>query len=406
MSTKVVGLAVLFAFVFNQILVEAHFTVKKAAAKKWNKSKSENIVKGLNSFAFALHRTLPSDGDLFYSPYGIANALAMAFAGSGGKTRDEIANALGWNNSLPKEIHTMFGHLLVELAENRDGRKSSLLLANSVWVEKQERVQNRFRRLIERHYGGKFGKSNFYGDPEGSRKKINNWASIKTKGTIKELLPKGAINRETRVILTNAVYFKESWKNPFDVRQTKMRKFHMSSNKVKKIPMMEGYFKVSMLRNNYFTGIDLPYRGGRFSMVVLLPNSRNGLTDAEKSLNWSSLQKSSRRKRKVRIVLPKIKITSRYELTNRLRSLGVKSLFNDHCDLSRMFKAGGHVFVTNAVHQASVVVDEKGSEASAATALFLGRSLIQDFVANRPFLFFIKDNAEKLILFAGRFSPS
>ena len=406
MATKSVGLAVFIAFIFTQLQVEAGYTAKKSAAKKWTGSKSEGTVKGLNSFAFALHRALPSDGDLFYSPYGIANALAMAFAGSGGKTRDEIANALGWNNSFPKEIHTMFRRLLVKLVENRDDRRSPLLVANSVWVEKQERVQSRFRKLIERYYGGKFGKTNFYGDPEGSRKKINNWASIKTKGTIKELLARGAINKETRVILTNAVYFKESWKTPFDVSQTKMRKFHMSSNKVKKIPMMEGYFKVFMLRSDHFTGIDLPYKGERFSMVVLLPNSRNGLADAEKSLNWDSLQKSSRRKRKVRIVLPKIKITSRYELTNRLRSLGIKSLFNDDCDLSRMFKAGGHVFVTNAVHQASVVVDEKGSEASAATALFLGRSIIQDFVANRPFMFFIKDNAEKLILFAGRFSPS
>ena len=411
MATKIVVLTFVFSLLFGLLLKESYCDEKKYARKKWtdkgksSRIKDESIVKGLNNFALGLHRTLPQDGDLFYSPYGIANALAMAFAGSRGSTRDEIANALGWNNSIPRKVHTVFGSLLGRLTDSHSGRRSKFLLANSVWVEKQERVQSSFKRLIERYYGGKFGKVNFFGDPEGSRQKINHWVKLKTKGRVKDLIPLGAITKATRAILTNAVYFKASWQTPFNERQTKMRKFHMSSNMVKKIPMMEGYFRVPLLLNEDFTGVELPYEGARYSMIVLLPNFRNGLLQAEKNLDWESLQKSYRGKRKMRIILPKFKITARYELANNLQSLGIKSLFNSDCDLSAMLKAGGDVFVSNAVHKAFVVVNEKGTEASAATALFLGRSLVKDFIANRPFSFFIKDNAAKLILFAGRFSP-
>ena len=411
MATKIVVVTFVFSILFGLLLKESHCNKKKYAGKNWTKKgnglsiKDDNIVKGLNNFALSLHRTMPQDGDLFYSPYGITNALGMAFAGSRGSTRDEIANALGWNNSTPKAVHNAFGSLLGRLADNHGGGQSKFLLANSVWVERQERVQTRFKRLIERYYGGKFGKVNFYGDPEGSSQKINYWVKLKTKGRIKDLIPMGAISKATRAILINAVYFKASWQTPFDQLQTKMRKFHMSSNVVKKIPMMEGYFKVPLLSSEDFTGIELPYEGERFSMIVLLPNFRNGLLQAEKNLDWDSLQKSYRGKRKMRVVLPKFKITSRYELADKLQSLGIKSLFSNDCDLSAMLKAGGDVFITNAIHKAFIVVNEKGTEASAATALFLGRSLIRDFIANRPFSFFIKDNAAKLILFAGRFSP-
>ena len=382
------------------------YPLKNVSKKRWrSRIKSQNIVEGLNNFGLRLYRKMPKDGNSFYSPFGIANALAMAFAGSGGKTRDEIANALGWNNSIPQDIHSMFKRLLASLERSRDGRKSPVVVANSVWVEKQERVQNHYRKLIEGKFDGKFGKTDFYGDPEGSRRKVNNWVQLKTKGTIKDLIPSGAITKETRVILANAVYFKASWQVPFDKRQTRMRKFHMASNKVKKMAMMEGYMKAPFLQSEDFTGIELPYEGRRFSMIVLLPNSREGI-DRIGNLNWDSLQKSYQRERKMRIVLPKFKITARYELVNKLQSLGIKSLFSSECDLSAMLKTGRGVFVTNAVHKAFVVVNEEGTEASAATALFLGRSLVYNFIANRPFLFFIKDNTAKLILFAGRFSPS
>ena len=411
MEAKISIVAFIFTLFFCQFVEEyACFRRKPIVQNKIEKGRKTkiqdgSILKGLNEFAFSFHKTLPKDGSMFYSPFGIASTLAMAFAGSSGKTRKEIATALGWNDYTSKEIHATMYHLFLRLRNIRGGKKS-FQTANSIWVERQETVRKNFKKLIENYYGGKFAKANFYGDPEGSRKKINSWVKEKTKGTIKDLIPEGAISSDTRLVLTNAVFFKALWEKPFDKRQTKSRKFYLSSNKAKEIPMMQGYFEVPFLKSAQFTGIELPYKGGRFSMVVLLPNSKEGLAEAEKNLDYESLEKSYQEKVKMNVVLPKFKISASYELVEKLRALKIKTLFSNECDLSRMLRTGGNIFVTDAVHKAFVSVNEHGTTASAATAMYLGRSFVPTFVANRPFVFFIKDTVANVILFGGRFSPS
>lgn len=405
MDTKTVAL------LFVVLFFSCNFVEEARCKKKWNQKgkklvgKNGNVVKELNNFAFRFHETLPRNTSEFYSPFGIATSLAMAFAGSGGKTQDEIAMALGWNGKHPKEIHATLGYLLVRLTLGR-GKKTAFQTANSIWVEKQETLRNRFKKLIEKYYRGKVGKVNFFGDPEGTRTRINEWAKLKTKGAIKDLLPKGSITKETRVILSNAVYFKALWDIPFPREETKLRKFRTVSNNFKWMQMMKGTFEIPILKDDLFSGIELPYKRKRFAMVVLLPTGSHSLEDVERNLNFDRLEKAYDGTSPVQVILPRFKLTARYKLVNKLRKLGIKSLFSNQCDLSGVLTFGDGVYITDAIHKAYVSVNEDGTEAAAATALFLGRSLLPTFIADRPFLFFIKDTADKVILFSGRFSPS
>ena len=379
---------------------EANSKSGRKIAKKYG-----DVINGLNNFAFKFHNTLPKHQSVFYSSYGIASTLAMAFAGSGGKTKDEIATALGWEGHSQNEVHKAMANFLTRLSYRRS-KRTGFQSANSIWVEKQEGLHKKYKELVRKYYGGKVGKLDFYTDPEGARKKINHWVNLKTRGGIKRLIPKRGISRDTRIVLSNAVYFKAMWRMPFDEKQTRLREFRTARSMVKSIPMMEGRFEIPILKDNSFTGVELPYKGGQFSMVVLLPTARTSLAAVEKELNYSRLENSYRGKSKVHVILPKFKMSVRYNLLGNLQSLGVKSLFNSDCDLRKVMRTGYELFVTDAIHNAFIEVNEKGTQASAATAIFLGRSLVPTFIANSPFVFFIKDNLAKAILFSGRFSPS
>ncbi len=363
----------------------------------------------LNAFSMTLYQEL-TKGDasknLFFSPYSIATVLAMVSAGTKGKTNEEIMEALNWDNST--DIHEEFGKLLTNLrGKGQKLSPSSLNIANRIWIQKGMGLKSNFRKILNEDYDSKVGKNDYLKEPEKSRKKINEWVKKNTGNQIVDFLKKDTIDTMTRLVITNAMYFKASWKTPFDPYLTSKQKFYTSADESTKVKMMDAslWANVASGPDEQFAIIELPYAGRKFSMMLVLPGDDKNLGDIADSLDFNAMLGMEYKPMKIQILLPKFKIRSQSDLTQSLSNrLGVRSLFSPACDLSGMFKKPDGIFVTQAFHEAFVEVDEKGTKASAATALVAGRSFLPMFIFNKPFLFFIKDNMSDVVIFAGRYA--
>lgn len=368
------------------------------------KRQEGDISNSLNDFSFKLHGVLtevPPKGNLFYSPLSIATTLAMIYLGTNGQTKSEIATSMGWNNT--NDTQQLFRQLLGSY-NSRNKRVAVMNIASRIWIKKGMRLQPEFAANIVGTFGSKVGKNNFADDGENSRRKINQWVKKSTGNTIREFLKPGTIDAMTRLVLVNAVYFKGKWKTPFDASKTRKRKFFTNSNKVVYTKMMvAASLSADVARGMDFTAIEVPYQGKKFSMIIVLPDATTNLQKFEKTFNARTLKQMEFSRQTTKVILPKFKITSGFDLRAPLVSLKISSLFGPNCDLSAMFKNPDGIFVTQAIHKSFVEVDERGTKASAVTGIISGRTFIQTFDVNRPFLFFIKDKRTDVILFTGRF---
>ena len=359
----------------------------------------------LNKFAFSFMKLLPGDGSFFYSPYSIASALVMVFDGVKGRAKEEIATAFEWDSKNTTDLHKTFGDLISALTAH-DGQ-ATLSVANRVWIERREKVQKNFAEILKKYYASKIGKADFYGKTERARNKINSWVKVNTGNKIKDMIPKGLIKQDTRIVLANAIYFKGAWKEPFNPAETEIQDFNTAKNGNKRMKMMKQKFDSLLFAyDDDFTAIELPYEGGRFAMNIILPSQGKDLASVERSFDLNKFEKLEYYDYEVEVKLPRFELEKSYDLTSLLAKLNIKSLFNPKCDLSGMLHTSSHgLFFDSALHKSFIQVDEKGTKAAAATALVQSRSMSMEFFADRPFLFFIKDIKSKVILFAGRFSP-
>ena len=369
-----------------------------------------NNADSLNEFGLNLHKVLlqqllkkSSNGNLFYSPFSIGVSLGMVYGGAEGKTQKEIASLMGWTDKTTKEVVQMLGIMSL-----RDGQLD-FKTANGIWLEKGIKLERSFRSGLASEFGSKIKR--FSDNHHEARRKINDWVKKHTGGKIEEMIPKGGINANTLMVLINAVYFKGFWENHFDKRETRRRVF-VSDKKRKlkaKIPMMTRVVEANLARDDglQVEAIELDYVGGKFSMVVLLPDDDSpGLATLESKLSSTVINDliKKMRKHKLRIYLPKFKLTADYELSRVLPGMGLKTLFTPAANLTGMLKNKEQIFVTQALHKSFIEVNEKGTEASAATAIIVGRSYLQEFDASRPFVFFIRDKRSNIILFSGRYA--
>jgi serpin B len=236
---------------------------------------------------------------------------------------------------------------------------------------------------------------------------INNWASEQTEGRIKNLLPPGVITPLTRLILTNAIYFKARWENEFSERMTQDDSFYLLDGSTVTVPMMHQQTRLAYAEGNDCQAVRLPYLGGEIAMVVLLP--REGNFEAfEGSLEANKLNEiiEDMETREVKLALPKFEFEANYKLEKTLSDLGMPVAFEQGAaDFSGM-TGNRELFISDAIHKTFVSVDEKGTEAAAVTAIAMAMSAPPsgpvDFTANRPFIFLIQDIETGSILFIGR----
>jgi serpin B len=369
------------------------------------------VVNGNNAFAVDLYGQLrKQNGNLFFSPESISTALAMTYAGARGNTASEMAKTLHFTLP-PDRLHPAMGALLSDLNAPHDGYQ--LRVADALWAQKGSTFLGDFLPLMKSDYGAGFNQVNFKDATEAARQTINKWAEERADDTIMNMLQPGVLTPQTRLVLTNAIYFKGTWQTQFDKAQTKDEDFHVSQADTIKGPLMHREGSSKYFKGEAFQALELPYESDELSMIVFLPNDVSGLSALEQSLTASNTQLWLRELApipKVILSMPKFKMTQQFGLNGALSAMGMPQVFEkDSANFSGM--DGKRDFVMSAViHKAYIDVSEEGTEAAAATAAVISRAMavrpmrLQPpvFRADHLFLFLIRDNRSGCILFIGR----
>lgn len=372
----------------------------------------ENLVNGNNAFALNLYQSLASqDGNLIYSPFSISLALAMTYAGARGETESQMADVLHFTGQ--DSTHKAFNALDLGLAQhgqstNKDLKPMQLNIANAVWAEQTYPFQQDFLDTIALNYGAGIHLADFVNQYEPTRKEINRWVEDQTNDKIKNLLAEGTLDSDTRMVLVNAIYFKADWLTTFDPNDTHDAPFHLLDGSEIQVKMMSnGLYNVPYVSSNGYQAIELPYAGETAAMTILVPDEGR-FSEFESKLDAAKLNEilNAMQPTSVQLGLPKFQFTSEFSLPGQLSALGMTDAFDPNlADFSGM-TGNRDLYVSDVIHKAFVAVDEKGTEAAAATAVIMEMASAPMFenvlTIDRPFIFFIRDTVSGQILFAGR----
>jgi len=399
------------------------------SAKRVNLSEDvTQVAAGNNRFALQLYQKLQSEGgNLFFSPYSISTALAMVYAGARGETREQMAKVLSLATAgespspgssaatlppgkpiTPEQVAQAFGKIIKDLNARGAGGKYELRTANALWGQKDYKFLPDFVTLVEREYGGKLQQVDFVKAAEQARQTINTWVDKQTNGKIKDLIGPGVLDAMTRLVLTNAIYFKGNWINQFEKDRTQDEPFTLANATTVQAPMMNQKARFGYAETDALQTLEMPYAGEELTMVVLLPKKTDGIAELGKDLTADNLVKwlQQIRQREVIVTVPKFKMTSKFSLGQVLQSMGMTDAFSDKADFSGM-TGNRDLFLSAVIHQAYVDVNEEGTEAAAATGAVMSVTSIGPgqtpiFRADHPFLFLIRDKKTDSILFLGR----
>jgi serpin B len=375
------------------------------------------LVAGNTGFAIDLYEAIAKQPgsagqSLFFSPYSVSIALAMTHAGARGTTAAQIASALHF--SLPPErLHPAFDWLDLELAgrgktATQTGVPFRLHVANSLWGERTMRFEAPFLDTLAVGYGAGVQLVDFIGEPDGARVAINGWVSDRTESKIRDLLGEGTIDSLTRFVIVNAIYFSAAWATPFDPKNTRDATFHRLDGGTATASMMSAVAEMPYAEGEGWQAVAIPYDGRELSMLVILP-AEGAFGAFESKLDADGLASITGALGATQVTLALPKFQQRPDavsLRDRLKDLGMTDPFEpDRADLSGV-TTSVPLYITDVVHKAFVSVDEKGTEAAAATAVISGTTSIPtkkaNVVVDRPFLFAIRDDATGTLLFLGR----
>jgi serpin B len=383
--------------------------VAPAADKDAAKADRAAAVKGNTEFACDLYAKLRGqDGNLFFSPYSISTALAMTRAGARGETADQMDKTLHFTLKGDK-LHAAFGELIKEAnGDPKDAKRGyQLSTANALWGQKGFSFLPEFVKLTKDDYGAGLNEVDFVGATEDARKTINAWVEKETRDKIKDLLPQGVLTTDTRLVLTNAIYFKGDWASQFKKDLTKEEPFAVAADKKVNAPLMHQKATFRYYDGGSFQALEMPYAGKDLAMVVLLPKKADGLPDLEKDLTADRLTGwvGKLNEAEVDVALPKFKTTSQFSLKPTLSEMGMSQAFTNAADFSGM-DGKKDLQITDVIHKAFVDVNEEGTEAAGATGVIVGlkseRAPTPEFRADHPFVFLIRDTRSGGVLFLGR----
>lgn len=374
--------------------------------------KLDDLVRGNSAFALDLYGTLRErEGNLFYSPHSISVALAMMYAGARGETARQMEEVLRFQ--LPADqLHPAFNVLDLALSSrgensgDKDGGEFRLNVANSIWGQKGYPFLPYFLDTLAENYGAGMRTVDFVENPEASRTAINDWVAERTEDKIQDLIPQGLIDGLTRLVLANAIYFNAAWHYPFDEDRTTSQPFQLLNGNRVDVSMMHQTeaFNYAMHETYKVQSVELRYAGEEASLIIVLPASGE-FDQLESALSPDLVGEISKRMRPIRLRLsvPSFEIESEFRLAETLAGMGMTHAFDsESADFSGMADTQ-ELYLSAVVHKAFVKVDERGTEAGAATGGTIGvTSLPPAFTADRPFVFFIRDNTTDAILFVGR----
>jgi serpin B len=370
------------------------------------------IVKGGNQFALDLYQQLRSEeGNLFFSPTSISTALTMTYAGAAGGTEAEMAKTLHFQTP-NDQLHDGMKALQAFWKTPDEKKGIRLNLANRLWGQESYEFLPAFLQVTRDKYGAELARLDF-SQSEEARETINTWIEEETEDKITDLIPVGGVSSDTKLVLTNAVYFHGIWAEPFGKDRTKDEDFNLTAADKIKVPMMHRWDESRHGAIDDLQVLELPYGDSSLSMIIVLPKEIDGLADLEAKLTFQNLQRwtaSLKHEDEVKVYLPKFKTTSQFEMSDTLKMMGMKSAFDANvADFSGM-TGDKDLFISAVIHKAFVDVNEEGTEAAAATAVIMAPTAapVQEpteppvFRADHPFVFMIRDNHNDAILFMGR----
>lgn len=374
-----------------------------------------SLVNGNSDFGFAFFEQIrENEGNIIFSPMSLSLALSMTLAGAETSTEQEMLQALQF--SLPAEdIHAAFNALLLKIEASEEnifrdseGDKFQLNIANSTWGQSGFPFKDEFLDTIAQNYGAGIYNVDFITDPENARNAINEWVEKETEDKIKDLIPEGAINSLTRLVLANAIYFYGSWYHPFSESDTDEEAFQLLDGSEISVDMMKlNNENLVYVQGDDFQAVDLPYLSTDFAMTILLPDEGK-FTEVESEIDRQRLVGilETMHSQPVNIQMPKFDFTSDIDAKEPLINMGMVEAFDmDHADFSGITEED-ILYITDVLQKAAISVDETGTEAAAATAVIMGLKGMPDepksMIIDRPFIFFIRHIPSGSILFMGR----
>ncbi|MCK5027185.1 MAG: serpin family protein [Candidatus Pacebacteria bacterium] len=370
-----------------------------------------SVVDANNQFALDLYSKYKSEeSNVFFSPYSISTALAMTYEGAKGQTAEEMRCVFYFPED-DSERRSDYAGLYNEL--NKKDKEYKLSTANALWAQENYLFLDEYFGVVEEYYGGKVTNLDFMRKAEESRIMINDWVEDKTNDKIKDLIPSGVINSMTKLVLTNAIYFKGQWAKQFNEDNTSGQDFKVTSDKIVEVSMMQSTddeSEFNYTENDELQVLELPYSGDDLSMLIFLPKDddiktfENSIT-VERLIEW----KKDLREQRVDVFIPRFKFETKYFMAETLKEMGMPTAFSGSADFSGM-TGKRDLFISAVIHQAFVEVNEEGTEAAAATAVVMELTSaaepapIPTFRADHPFVFIIQEKGTGSILFIGRVS--
>ncbi|KYK29400.1 hypothetical protein AYK20_05480 [Thermoplasmatales archaeon SG8-52-1] len=406
-SIFIILIATVFSFIYlTNLKPEIKITEKVPLADDANATAESviSLINSLNDFSFNFynHISLSEKDNIFFSPYSIFVALSMAYEGAKDNTSKEMQNVL---NVLQNDSVTLgtFGKVYNLLNQNQRGY--TINTANAFWAHKDYRFLQNYLYILKNYYMAEANELDFAKNVEAAET-INNWIEEKTHDKIQDMIDASMLSEMTKLVLTNAIYFKGLWENPFNPDNTYNRYFELLNENIVNVEMMSQESDFNYTETDDLQILELDYAGNDLSMIIVLPKENN-ISVAESAINIQNLSnwKNDFYQLEINVEIPKFKFEKKYILNDLLREMGIIDAFLPGvADFSGM-DGTRYLYIGTALHQSFVEVNEEGTEAAAATAIIMEATAIpeyKEFIADHPFMFLIQHKETGAILFMGK----
>jgi serpin B len=364
-------------------------------------------------FDVGLYRTLAGEeGNVFVSPFSVSSAFALVYPGARGETLTELSMVLGF---APPEEQVRRSRELSDALETQTGG-SELTVANAAWVERTMQLDMAYARTIRADLDASIESVDFIAQPQAALRTINQWASDNTRGRIPEIL--STPDPDRRLVLTNAVYFKGAWTDPFPANSTRDGQFRTASGQNVPARLMRQITHARYIENRTFQAADFEYDSGVFSLAVFLPRQVDGLRAFENSLTGEQLthwmtELGAADPERLDVTLPKIEMRTSYDLVSELQEMGIRRAFTGAADFSGITQQEA-LAISAVIHKTFLAIDEEGTEAAAVTAIDMVATSAPinpppppvEFKADRPFFIVLHHKPTGARLFMGRIATT